>query len=117
MTELPDSLFSTPALDHEFPVRRNFVYFNHGIHVAKGIGCETCHGRLDQMPLTWKQNTLYMRWCLDCHQDPGKYIRPRDQVFNMNYVPPADQLAFGTELVNQYAVHKEQLTNCSVCHR
>ena len=67
---------------HDLP---DFVYFNHSIHVNKGIGCSTCHGRVDQMPLTYKVNTLYMQWCVNCHRDPAQYVRPRDQVFNTAY--------------------------------
>lgn len=99
---------------HDLP---DFVYFNHGIHVAKGIGCATCHGRVDQMQQTNRVNTLYMSWCLDCHRDPAKYIRPRDEVFNMTWTPPADQEDQGRKLVQQYHVNVSQLTNCSICHR
>ena len=95
----------------------DFVYFNHGVHVQKGIGCSTCHGRVDQMPLTWKEHSLYMRWCLDCHEAPEKSVRPRDQVFNMAWVPPADQRARGLKLVVEYGIHTEQLRDCSMCHR
>src|SRR3954453_3495060 len=80
----------------------DFVFFNHSIHVNKGIGCSTCHGAVQKMPLMWKANTLYMKWCLDCHRDPAKYIRPREEVFNMNWVVPANQLAQGRKLVNDY---------------
>ena len=98
---------------HDLPA---FVYFNHSIHVTKGsMGCATCHGRVDQMPMVWKQNTLLMEWCLDCHRAPEKYIRPRDQVFNMEYQPVGDQAAIGAKLVAEYKVRK--LTDCSVCHR
>lgn len=93
----------------------DFVYFNHSIHVNKGIGCATCHGRVDQMPLTWRQNTLYMEWCLECHRQPEKFVRPRDQVFNMEYQPPANQLELGRQLVAQYKIRK--LTDCYTCHR
>ncbi len=55
----------------------DFAYFNHSIHVNKGIGCQTCHGQIDQMPLTWRAQSLYMGWCLDCHRDPAKFIRPK----------------------------------------
>src|SRR6478752_1648235 len=55
----------------------DYVYFNHSIHVAKGVGCESCHGRVDRMPLTWQENSLQMTWCLDCHRDPSQHIRPR----------------------------------------
>jgi Cytochrome c7 and related cytochrome c len=94
----------------------DFVFFNHAIHIAKGIGCATCHGQLDQMPLTWKSHSLYMKWCLDCHRHPENYIRPRDQVFNMNW-SPTNQIALGEKLVAEYHVNTSQLTDCSMCHR
>jgi hypothetical protein len=94
----------------------DFVYFDHSIHVHKGIGCATCHGPVDQMPLTWRENTLYMKWCLDCHRAPEKEIRPRDEVFNMKWTKPEDQAALGQRLVADYHVHTDHLTNCSVCH-
>jgi Cytochrome c7 and related cytochrome c len=97
---------------HDLP---GFVYFNHSIHVKKGIGCATCHGRVDQMPLMWKTNTLYMEWCLECHRQPERFVRPRNQVFNMAYQAPSDQLALGRKLVEEYNIRK--LTDCSVCHR
>ncbi len=108
---------------HKLP---DFVYFNHSIHVNKGIGCASCHGPVDKMPLMYQANTLRMGWCLECHRAPEKFIRPRDQVFNMNYDPIdddtlpkelRDQKALGEKLVKDYHVHKEQLTNCWVCHR
>ena len=98
---------------HQLP---DFVHFNHSIHIAKGIGCSTCHGQVDQMPLMWKTNTLQMMWCIDCHKNPEQNIRPRDQVFNMKYQQPSDQAKLGAELVEKYHVNKRQLTNCSVCH-
>jgi len=95
-----------------------YVYFDHSIHVQKGVGCSTCHGRIQDMPLTYQATTLQMQWCLDCHRNPEKYLRPRDQVFNMNWEPPADQLARGTELAELYHVlPKQQMQNCSTCHR
>jgi Cytochrome c7 and related cytochrome c len=93
----------------------DYVYFNHSIHINKGIGCSTCHGRVDLMPLTYKENTLYMNWCINCHRNPEKYVRPRDQVFNMAYEPPADQEALGRKLVAEYKV--QSLTDCYTCHR
>ena len=99
---------------HDLP---DFAYFNHSIHVRQGIGCQTCHGPVNKMPLTWRTNTLQMQWCLDCHRNPEKYIRPREEVYNMDYVPPKDQLTLGSELVQKYHVHKKQLTDCSICHR
>lgn len=97
---------------HDLP---DFVYFNHSIHVNKGVGCATCHGRVDQMQLMWTVNTLQMEWCLDCHRNPEKYVRPRAAVFRMDYLPPADQLALGRRLVAEYRIQK--LTSCSTCHR
>jgi hypothetical protein len=97
---------------HNLP---GFVYFDHSIHLHKGIGCATCHGRLDEMPLTWRVNTLYMDWCLECHRAPEQFVRPREQIFNMEYQPPADQLALGRRLVKEYDVRP--LTDCSTCHR
>ena len=100
---------------HDLP---DFVYFNHQIHVKQGVGCATCHGQIDKMPLTFQANSLLMEWCLDCHRAPEKYLRPRDQVFNMAYEPPADQLALGRELKRQYNVASvEHMTSCSICHR
>jgi ferredoxin len=101
---------------HDLP---QFVYFNHSIHIAKGVGCSTCHGRVDQMPLMRKQNTLYMGWCLQCHLEPEKYVRPKDEIFNMAYRPPTDQAALGAKLVKEYKIDAEQyrMANCYYCHR
>jgi hypothetical protein len=96
---------------HRLP---DFVHFNHSIHVAKGIGCASCHGRIDTMNLVYQASPLTMSWCLDCHRAPEKHIRPRDQVFNMNYVPAKPQSVLGPELVKQYNVRS--LTSCSTCH-
>jgi hypothetical protein len=71
---------------HDLP---DFVFFNHAIHVNKGIGCATCHGRVDQMPLMYAQNTLQMEWCLDCHRNPAKNLRPTSQIYNMAWEEPA----------------------------
>ena len=98
---------------HDLP---DFVYFNHSIHVNKGIGCSTCHGRVDQMPLMSQVNTLYMRWCIECHRNPEKNVRPRDQVFNPAYETPApNQDEIGPKLVAEYKIQK--LTDCVTCHR
>jgi hypothetical protein len=97
---------------HDLP---DFAYFNHGIHVNKGIGCSTCHGRVDHMPLVWQHASLQMEWCLDCHRQPQRYVRPREKVFDMDYQPPVDQIALGTQLVREY--HIQSLTSCSTCHR
>lgn len=98
---------------HDLP---DFVFFNHSIHVQKGVGCETCHGRVDEMALTSRSETLHMEWCLNCHRAPENYLRPQDAIFEMGYQPPTGQLALGTELLKQYQIDKSQLTNCSLCH-
>jgi hypothetical protein len=95
-----------------------FVYFAHHIHVQKGVGCSTCHGRIDQMPFTQQAPSLLMEWCLDCHRDPARQIRPREEVFNMNYQPPSDQRQLGERLVEEYHIRDARhLTSCSICHR
>src|SRR6267378_2240944 len=97
---------------HDLP---DFVYFNHSIHVHKGVGCTTCHGQVDRMPLMWQEQSLQMEWCLDCHRNPERYVRPRDAVFRVDYVAPSDQLELGKRLVAEYQIQK--LTSCSTCHR
>ena len=97
---------------HDLP---DFVYFDHSIHVNKGVGCTTCHGQVDRMPLMWQEKSLQMEWCLDCHRQPERYVRPRSAVFSVDYVPPANQLELGARLVADY--HIQKLTSCSTCHR
>ena len=100
---------------HDLP---GFVYFNHSIHIAKGVGCSTCHGRIDQMPLTWRVNTLYMKWCLDCHRQPQKYVRPPDKIYDITWQPAQERPHDGAALVAQYHIDTSgRLTNCSICHR
>ena len=100
---------------HDLP---DFVYFNHSIHVDKGVGCESCHGRVDKMPLMWKANTLEMSWCLDCHRNPQKVLRPLDQITTMGYVPDGDQEEIGRQLMAEYHTPDVRvLTSCSTCHR
>ncbi len=99
---------------HDLP---DFAFFDHSIHIARGVGCVTCHGRVDQMPLMWKSQTLFMQWCLDCHRDPYPHIRPREAVFDMNWTPadnPEAQVALQAAHAN---IRTEGLTNCSACHR
>jgi hypothetical protein len=101
---------------HDLP---DFVYFNHSIHVTKGVGCETCHGRVDRMPLMVQEASLQMEWCLNCHRDPAQFVRPREAVFQMGYVPEGgDQRAVGERLVREYKIADvRHMTSCSVCHR
>ena len=93
----------------------DFVYFDHSIHVNKGVGCTTCHGPVDRMPLMWQAQSLQMEWCLDCHRNPEQYVRPRDAVFRTDYQPPSNQRDLGARLVAEYQIQK--LTSCSTCHR
>jgi hypothetical protein len=98
----------------------DFAYFNHAIHVNKGVGCATCHGRVDQMPLMRQVVTLHMEWCLDCHRQPEKYLRPRDQIYNLAWETPANQLEEGRRLLKEYGIEKhnlDRLMSCSTCHR
>jgi hypothetical protein len=100
---------------HDLP---DFVYFNHSIHVKKGVGCETCHGRVDRMPLMLQKSSLQMEWCVNCHRDPSKYVRPTSEITTMGYRPTEDQGTLGPKLVAQYKISSpEHLTSCSVCHR
>ena len=98
----------------------DFVYFNHQIHIKQGVGCNVCHGPVDKMPLMYQAQSLLMEFCLDCHRAPEKYIRPRAEVFNMNYKVPADttQLEQGLRLKKEYGIASvEHMTSCSICHR
>jgi len=109
----------------------DFVYFNHSIHVNKGVGCNTCHGPVDRMPLMYNYASLQMEWCLNCHRAPEKNLRPRDQVFNMRYEDPSsakpimvdgktytDQISLGRDLVTKYKLRTvADITSCSTCHR
>jgi len=100
---------------HDLP---DFVYFNHSIHINKGVGCETCHGRVDRMPLMYQYASLQMEWCLNCHRHPERYVRPRDAVYTMGYRPAGNQEEIGRQLVKEYKIQGEwALTSCSTCHR
>jgi hypothetical protein len=100
---------------HDLP---DFVYFNHSIHVRKGVGCATCHGRVDKMPLMYQEASLQMNWCVNCHRNPAQYVRPREEVYNMAWERPANDPDLGKRLVQQYKIASvEQLTSCSTCHR
>ncbi|MGH9457568.1 MAG: cytochrome c3 family protein [Thermoanaerobaculia bacterium] len=90
-----------------------FVQFNHSIHIQKGIGCVSCHGRVDQMRLTWQDKPLTMAWCLSCHRAPEKHVRPRDKVFDLAW-EPENQAELGPRLVREYGIQEK--TACSYCH-
>jgi hypothetical protein len=94
----------------------DYVYFNHAIHIAKGVGCSSCHGDVKSMPLMAKASSFTMGFCLDCHRDPGPNLRPKDQIFDTdwhrtNTTPPPEAL------MKQYHVGGRNLTDCSICHR
>jgi hypothetical protein len=97
---------------HDLP---DFVYFNHSAHVNKGVGCSTCHGRVDKMSFVWQEQSLLMEWCLECHRAPERFLRPKDEVYNIAYEAPANQLEVGRQLVEEYDVNPQ--VTCSTCHR
>ncbi|HYG78436.1 MAG TPA: cytochrome c3 family protein [Planctomycetota bacterium] len=99
---------------HDLP---DFAYFNHSVHVQKGIGCSSCHGNVAEMPLTWKVHSLRMEWCLNCHRQPEMYLRPKEEIFNPVYKAPANQRELGMKLKADYHIREFGLTNCSVCHK
>lgn len=106
----------TPIVWHRVTDLPDYVYFNHSIHIAKGIGCTTCHGPVGDMPLMWKSKSLYMSWCIDCHRNPAPHLRPLDAVFDPQWHRTADTPS-GAALMRTYHIHPATLTDCSVCHR
>ncbi len=99
---------------HDLP---DFTYFHHGVHVQKGVGCVTCHGRVDRMPLVWKDQPMTMEWCLECHRNPEPNLRPREHIFDMAWEPAAGKAAGRTDVWRNQDAHFSGMTNCSVCHR
>jgi hypothetical protein len=113
---------------HDLP---DFVYFSHEIHINKGVGCKSCHGPVDEMPLMYQNASLQMEWCLSCHRDTGANVRPREEVFNMRYEQPSrtntvtfqgakynDQEALGKAIQKAYKIRNTfELTSCETCHR
>ena len=96
----------------------DYVYFDHSIHVRKGAGCVSCHGSVDQMPITWKQQTLQMGWCVECHRHPEDALRPVAEVFNLNWKPAGNEQAQGMRLPEHPHLRSTQeLTDCTTCHR
>jgi hypothetical protein len=94
----------------------DYVFFDHSIHIAKGVGCTECHGQIGDMDLTWKATTLYMSWCLSCHRDPAPRLRPRDEVFNPHW-RRTPSTPSGETLMAQYNVRTAHLSDCGICHR
>jgi len=108
---------------HDLP---DYVYFNHSIHVNKGVGCSSCHGRVDEMPLVYQAASLQMEWCLECHREPERFLRPKDKIFDMDWQQEnalaenktAEQLARGRQLKVENKIRsKSFLESCSTCHR
>jgi hypothetical protein len=100
---------------HDLP---EYTYFNHSIHVAKGIGCSTCHGEIDNMPSVYQENTLQMEWCLACHREPEKFIRPKSEIYNMRWKDSDISTEERLKLKEEYRIRsRDMLTSCSICHR
>ena len=103
---------------HDLP---DYAYFNHSIHVNKGVGCSTCHGRVDQMPITYQAASLQMEWCLECHRNPERFVRPKDKVFEMEWRAEnrsREELSQGRTWLGEYHIQPPNvLTSCSTCHR
>jgi cytochrome c7-like protein len=97
---------------HELP---DFVYFEHASHVNAGVGCVSCHGRIDQMEVVRQEKPLSMTWCLECHLDPAPNLRPVDQVTNMRWTPPSNQLEWAAKTIQERRIRPP--TDCSGCHR
>jgi cytochrome c peroxidase len=96
----------------------DYVYFNHSIHVSKGVGCSSCHGSVDQMPLMFQANSLLMEWCLNCHRNTEMALRPLDKVYDMTWQPAANQSEIGKQLQKERNIRSTiELTSCSTCHR
>ena len=95
----------------------DYVYFQHNVHVKAGVGCETCHGQVDTMPLMYRAETFTMSWCLDCHQDPAPRLRPRAAVTTMGWKTEHDRRALGERMIEEHHVDTENLTHCYICHR
>jgi hypothetical protein len=97
---------------HDLP---GFVYFNHSAHLNKGVGCASCHGRVDEMAHVYKVGSLQMEWCLNCHRNPEPHLRPRDRIYDMNYQAPPNQAELGRRLAAEYQVRRQ--LDCYTCHR
>jgi hypothetical protein len=112
------SLAHNTSLDwRRVAVLPDYVYFRHDIHIAKGVGCVECHGRVDRMPLTYRAKALTMQFCLDCHRNPAPHLRPKKEITSMTWTPAGDRAAQGHALVKHYGIRVGELTDCVVCHR
>ena len=107
----------TPMVWNRVNHAPDFVYFDHSIHIKKGIGCVSCHGRIDEMSYTYKAKALEMIFCLNCHRHPEMNVRPLKEVFNLKFELPDNQKQIGEQMVKERGIVTKQLDNCSVCHR
>jgi len=100
---------------HDMP---EYTYFNHSIHIAKGVGCSSCHGQIDDMPSVYQNESLQMEWCIACHRDPAQHIRPKSEIYNMQWQDGDLDAGERSQLKLDYKIRsKELLTSCSTCHR
>ena len=103
---------------HDLP---DYAYFNHSIHVKKGVGCSTCHGGIDEMPILYQAAPLQMEWCLECHRAPERFVRPVEKIYDMEWRPEnktKEELAQGIDLKARYKIQgRRVLESCSTCHR
>jgi hypothetical protein len=106
-----------PITWNRVAVLPEYVYFRHDVHIAKGVGCVECHGRIDTMALTYRSKPLTMEFCLDCHRDPAPHLRPQSEITNMTWRPDGDPAAVGHALLRKYGIRQGQLDHCYVCHR
>jgi hypothetical protein len=97
---------------HDLP---DFVYFNHSAHVNRGVGCVSCHGRVDKMEVVYQDQPLHMAWCLDCHRNPEPNLRPQEAITTMDWVPQEDPALLGTRIREERNINPS--TDCSTCHR
>ncbi len=99
----------------------DYVYFNHSIHLARGVPCVTCHGRVDKMPLMKRAQPFQMQWCLSCHRDPGPHLRPPEEVTRMDWSEwdkhPEKHKLYGASMVKAYGIRPSKLDSCNICHR
>jgi hypothetical protein len=99
---------------HDLP---DYVYFNHSIHVSRGVGCVECHGQVDDMVFIHQAEPLTMSWCLECHRNPAPHLRPEEEVFNLHWRPPENRADLGRALLAAHDIEPGQLDSCYVCHR
>ena len=97
---------------HKLP---DYAYFNHSAHLSAGVGCSSCHGNIAEMVEVRQAEPLSMGWCLDCHRNPGPYLRPHGEITNMTWEPPADQADFAAKVIMEKKINPP--VDCSGCHR